>query len=160
VNNALELWGLLGASFLSSTVLPGGSEIAFIALATTQRHELVTLVAVATVGNSLGGMTSWGIGRLLPVAPDKRSGADSSAIQTESSQVPQVPQVPQVLTRAEKARETIRRFGAVALLVSWVPIVGDPLCVAAGWARIGWLRALAFITLGKCARYAALAWFI
>ena len=152
VNNALELWGLLGASFLSSTVLPGGSEIAFIALATTQRHELATLVVVATIGNSLGGMTSWGIGRLLPVARGKRSGADNPEIQTESTQVPQVP------TRAEKACETIRRFGAVALLASWVPIVGDPLCVAAGWARIGWLRALVFITLGKCVRYAALAW--
>ena len=46
--------------------------------------------------------------------------------------------------------------GAPVLLLSWVPIIGDPLCVAAGWLRVHWLPALIFITVGKTARYAAL----
>jgi len=50
----------------------------------------------------------------------------------------------------------VRRFGAPVLLLSWLPVVGDPLCVAAGWLRLPWIAAFMFIALGKGLRYAAL----
>ena len=50
-------------------------------------------------------------------------------------------------------RDRIRRYGSPVLLLSWVPVIGDPLCAAAGWLRISWHRALLFIAAGKIARY-------
>ena len=47
----------------------------------------------------------------------------------------------------------IRTYGSPALLLSWLPVIGDPLCAAAGWLRVPWYRALLFIALGKIARY-------
>jgi membrane protein YqaA with SNARE-associated domain len=54
----------------------------------------------------------------------------------------------------------IQRWGSPALLFSWLPLAGDPLCVAAGWLRIHWLASLLFIGVGKTARYAALLYMI
>ena len=59
--------------------------------------------------------------------------------------------------RVERALDGIRRYGAPALLLSWVPIVGDPLVAAAGLARVGWLPFLVFVAVGKAARYAVVA---
>ena len=56
----------------------------------------------------------------------------------------------------QRALARIRRWGSPLLLLSWLPLVGDPLCVAAGWAGVRLLPATLFITLGKGARYAAL----
>lgn len=133
---ALEFWaelgGLFGIAFLSATLLPGGSEIAFVALAVKGDIGLELLVLAATLGNSLGGMSSWLIGRLL--APGQPCSAN-----------------------VERALGRIRRFGAPLLLAGWVPFVGDPLCLAAGWTRIAWVPALTYITLGKALRYGGLA---
>jgi len=52
-----------------------------------------------------------------------------------------------------KAIERLRRWGAPVLLLSWLPIIGDPLCVAAGWLRIHWLLSLMLIGIGKTVRY-------
>ena len=81
-------------------------------------------LAVATLGNTLGGTSSYLIGRLVP---DRKLGG--------------------------RALEWVRRWGAPVLLLSWVPIIGDALCVAAGWLRLNvWLSVL-FMALGKFARY-------
>lgn len=123
------LLGALGlTSFLAATVLPGGSEVAFVALLRARPALASEAVVVATVGNTLGGLTSVGLGRLLPVAPQ---GA---------------------------GLERVRRFGPSALLFAWLPLVGDALCVAAGWLRLPWLASTAWMAAGKGARYLALAW--
>lgn len=133
--DAYGLPGLFLSAFLSSTLLPGGSEALLAALALHGAHEPLALLAVATVGNALGGMTSWGIGWWLARRfPDRTLEGHHH----------------------QRAAERLRRWGSPLLLLSWLPVVGDPLCVAAGWLRMGWLPSLIFIALGKGARYALL----
>ena len=123
------LAALFAAAFVSSTVLPANSEIVLLAVLKAFPERLVEAIVVATVGNTLGGMTTYGIGRLLP-----------------SRKMP-----------ATRALVWVRRYGAWALLLSWVPFVGDALCAAAGWLRLGAVSSLAAIALGKLARYLAVA---
>jgi membrane protein YqaA with SNARE-associated domain len=52
----------------------------------------------------------------------------------------------------------VRRFGALALLLSWLPVIGDAMCAAAGWLRVPWWAATIAMAAGKLARYLALAW--
>ena len=133
----LELWALFVSSFLSATLLPGGSELIFTLLALRSVSDVALLVLVATVGNSLGGMTSWAIGRALP----------NSRVVSKLKERPTL----------GRSLACIRRHGAPVLLAAWVPVVGDSLCVAAGWFRLGWISSMIYITLGKAMRYIALA---
>ncbi len=87
----------------------------------------ILLIIVATVGNTLGGVTNIIIGRLLP-------------------------QLKQQTGHAIAVR-WLQRYGLAALLFSWVPVVGDLLCVLAGWLRMPWVRAAVFIGIGKALRY-------
>jgi membrane protein YqaA with SNARE-associated domain len=122
-----SLWALFASSFLAATLLPGGSEAVLFGVLKLHPTQLWTALAVATLGNTLGGLSSYVIGRLIP------------------------PLRPQKQTM--KGLATVQRYGTPVLLLSWVPIVGDPLCVAAGWLRLNlWWSAL-FIALGKFARY-------
>lgn len=123
------LWGLFASAFLSATLLPGGSEAVLAYLAQMEHYNPFALLVIASAGNTLGGMSSWVIGRALPAGRIQRPDL-------------------------HPAVDRIRRYGSPVLLLSWVPIVGDPLCVAAGWLRVAWYRALLFIAAGKVARYA------
>ena len=130
-----ELWLLFSSAFISSTLLPGGSEALLLYYASEGVHDKTTLGLVATVGNALGGMTSWAIGRVIIWRfPARR-------LQEEKHQ---------------RALERIERWGSPLLLFSWLPVIGDPLCVAAGWLKVNVFKALVFITLGKAGRYAFL----
>lgn len=121
----LGLAALFLASFLSATVLPGGSEAVLIAAAYTWPDALASALILATLGNTLGGMTSYAMGRMLK-------------------------------TPALPARAAwLQRFGSPALVLSWVPVVGDALCVAAGWLRLDWRAAALWMLVGKAARYGA-----
>ena len=118
-----SLWALFASSFLAATLLPGGSEAVLFGVLKLHPDQLWTALGIATVGNTLGGMSSYLIGRVIPQKSELRGLA------------------------------AVRRYGSPALLLSWVPFVGDPLCVAAGWLRLNpWLSAL-FMVLGKFARY-------
>ena len=125
---ALGLSGLFVSAFVSATVLPGNSEIVLAALLAHAPELKWPALGVATLGNTLGGLTSYAIGRFLP-----QPKTDSRAL------------------------AIARRFGVPALLLSWVPVIGDPLCVAAGWLRLNpWLSAL-LMAVGKFARYVVIA---
>ena len=124
------LAGLFVSAFVSATVLPGNSEIVLVAFIKAFPARAAVAIAVATVGNTLGGLTTYGLGRLVP-----------------ESKVPE-----------GRALRWVRRFGAFALLLSWFPVIGDALCAAAGWLRIPWWSAALAMAIGKLARYAALAW--
>ncbi|MEM7406583.1 MAG: YqaA family protein [Pseudomonadota bacterium] len=126
-----ELAALFGAAFLAATLLPGGSEILLVAMDRGGEHPDWLLLTVASAGNTLGSMTSWLIGRLAP-------------------------QPEQFAERHARALTALRRHGAFALLLAWVPIIGDPLALAAGWLRIGFWPALLFTAIGKTARYAVI----
>jgi len=129
-----SLWGLFLSAFISSTLLPGGSEAVLVLLAAESGTDKLVLLAVATLGNTLGGMSSWGLGRVIAWRfPARRFAA-----------------------KEQRAIARLRRWGSPVLLLSWLPVVGDPLCLAAGWLRIHWLPSLAFIAAGKAARYAVL----
>ena len=122
---AAGLSGLFIASFLAATLLPGGSEAALAAFLLAHPAEVPAALFWATLGNTLGGLTSYGAGRLLP----ERS-------------LHRLPHLAQV-----------RRFGSPSLLLAWAPLVGDALCVAAGWLRLPWLPCTLFMAAGKLARY-------
>jgi membrane protein YqaA with SNARE-associated domain len=131
------LWGLFISSFISSTLFPGGSEAVLAYLSSEQQHAKWLLLLVATTGNTLGGMTSWGIGWLIAKKYPTR----------------------QLLKPGhEDAIERIKKYGSPILLLSWLPVIGDPLCVAAGWLRVHWLLALVFIGVGKAARYGVIVY--
>jgi len=123
----LELLGLLGASFVAATLFPLPSEAALFAYLQAHPDRAVLAVAVATLGNTAGGMTSYWIGRIIP---------------------------PKDL----KGLAMVRRYGAPVTFFAWLPLVGDALCVAAGWLRIRWWAALSFMAAGRLARYIVVAW--
>ncbi len=123
------LAALFASAFVSATVLPGNSEIVLVAVLRAFPERFAQAIALATLGNTLGGLTTYGVGRLIP----QRKVPDGRAL------------------------AWVRRYGAVALLLSWVPLIGDALCAAAGWLRVPlWSSALALL-IGKLARYLAIA---
>jgi membrane protein YqaA with SNARE-associated domain len=137
MGEAASLWALFAASFLAATLLPGGSEALLYAVLAQHPGVHWAALAAATAGNTLGGMTSYGIGRLLPAKAQAASARGAGA---------------RALGRA-------RRYGSPALLGAWIPFVGDPLCVAAGWLRLPWLPVLLYMAAGKLARYLVIALF-
>ncbi len=124
-----SLAALFLAAFISATVLPGNSEIVLLAVLKAHPDLEAAALALATLGNTLGGLTTYGLGRLVP----QRRPFD-----------------PRVVA-------ALRRYGAWVLLLSWVPLAGDALCAAAGWLRIPPIAATATMALGKLARYLVVA---
>ncbi len=122
-----SLAGLAAASFLSATVLPGGSEAVLLAMLLAHPEQRDTALLLATVGNTAGGMVSYAMGRFIPRK-----------------------ELPGRLA-------LVQRHGAPALLLSWVPLIGDALCITAGWLRLPPLRSAFMMALGKGARYAVIA---
>ena len=119
--------GLFIASFISATLLPGGSEVVLIAVIHKHPEMWAQAVAVATLGNTMGGMTSYLLGRLIP----NRAGA--------------------------RAVIWLHRYGYWALLFSWIPLFGDALCVAAGWMRFNPYLSMLLFAVGKLFRYLLVA---
>ena len=132
-----DLWLLLSSSFLSATLLPGGSEANLVYLLAAAEHTPATLIAVATLGNTLGGVTNYGLGVLAA------RGIRISYFEKEHRQ---------------SALNKVRRHGAWVLLMAWLPVLGDPLCLAAGYLRTRWWESLCFMAIGKCLRYVALVY--
>ncbi len=127
--------GLFAASFIAATLLPAQSELLVAALVAAGRHDVAALLLVATLGNVLGSVLNWALGRFLSAHRNHRW-----------SPVPR-----RALARAEG---WYARWGAWTLLLSWVPLVGDPLTLAAGIFRTPILRFVAIVTVAKTARYA------
>jgi membrane protein YqaA with SNARE-associated domain len=129
-------WTLFGSALLSSTLFPGGSE-ALLLYRLHQGAEPWAVVATATAGNVLGSLITYAMGYFGRGAVSKRTVAAERK-----------------LARAERG---FARFGRPALLFAWLPVVGDPLCLVAGVLKVGVGSFLLLVTLGKLARYAALA---
>ena len=116
------------SAFLAATLLPGGSEAVFAGIVALQPGLAATALLTATIANTAGGMSTYLLGRLLP-----------------RKEVP--PRLAQV-----------RRWGSASLLLSWVPLIGDALCAAAGALRLNAFACLAWMALGNGLRYAVIAW--
>nr|WP_208091897.1 YqaA family protein [Cronobacter turicensis] len=127
----MSLLSLFTSSFLSATLLPGSSEAVLVALLVSVKTSPWLLVLTATIGNSLGGLTNVILGRLFPLRESSRW--------------------------QERAQGWLQRFGAPALLLSWLPLVGDLLCLLAGWLRLPWGPVIFFLCLGKALRYIIIA---
>ena len=124
------LIALFAASFVAATLFPLPSEAALFAYLKSEPEHAALGVALATLGNTAGGMTTYLIGRLLP------------------NRVPGFRMV-----------RVLRRWGAPATFLAWLPIVGDALSAAAGWLRVNWVAALAFMAAGRLSRYLVVAAF-
>lgn len=124
---------LFAASFLSATVIPFSSEAVLAATLLSGGEPLLCFV-LATVGNTLGGMTGYALGRW-----GRRALAEKqSALRNE---------------RRQRWVDRIERHGGVAALGCWLPGVGDFIAVALGALRVAWLPTLFWMTVGKAARY-------
>lgn len=123
-----SLWTLLIGSFVSATLVPVSSEVMLFAVLKIHHDILWPALGVATLGNTAGGMLTYAMGRWIP----RREGPG-------------------------KFEAVLNRHGAATLLLSWTPFVGDTLCLAAGWLRLNWLSCLAFMAVGKGARYVVVA---
>jgi membrane protein YqaA with SNARE-associated domain len=134
-----DLWALFVSALISSTLLPGGSEVVLALLDRNGERDTVQIVLVATAGNTLGGLITFGMGWLI----SWRYPADELARPAQQMGVVRV-----------------RRWGAPVLLLSWLPIIGDPLCLAAGWLRVSPLLAALMIGGGKLLRYIAVVWLL
>ena len=131
MSDTLSLLSLFSSSFLSATLLPGNSEVVLVAMLISHISQPWLLVVIATMGNSLGGLTNVILGRFFPQRKTSRW--------------------------QEKATDWLKRYGAAALLLSWVPVIGDLLCLLAGWMRLSWGPVVIFLCLGKALRYLTIA---
>lgn len=138
MNHFWEYAGLFGASLLAATILPAQSEVILFGMLLTHHYQASLLVAVASVGNVLGSCLNWLLGRLL----------------AEFEGRPWFPVKREAIARAEG---WYHRYGRWSLLLSWAPIVGDPLTIVAGVLREPFPLFLALVTVAKVARYVAVA---
>ncbi len=131
-----DLFTLFAVSFLAATLLPLGSEWLLVAMLVNGSDPLAS-VAVATCGNSLGAGTNYLIGyrggdwlnrKLLHLNPQ----------------------------RLEQARRWFKRYGSWTLLLSWLPVIGDPLCLVSGMLKTSLLRFTLLVVCGKGLRYYSL----
>ncbi len=136
LENIIQLTGLFTSAFISATVAPGGSEAVLAYLVSLHTLSVFYLVGVATLGNTLGAMTTWWLGYLV----EKKVTFE------------------QIAKNKQRALSIFRKIGMWVLLFSWVPIIGDALCFAAGWLKLPIVPSCLLIMTGKLARYAAIAW--
>lgn len=137
-----EIAGLLGLSaFLSATLLPGSSEALLLGLLANGQGTPLVLVAFATFGNVSGALVNWVIGRFFQQYKERSW-------------------FPVRANAVDRAQAWFSRWGTWSLLLSWVPVIGDPLTLVAGLLRVSLGRFLVLVTIGKAARYGALvlAW--
>ncbi len=129
-------------SFVSATLLPLGSEPAVFGLAKINPAMFWPAILVGTVGNTLGGAVTWWMGYGAERAYEKMSHHKPLNA---------------------RALRWLERWGAKGCLLSWLPIVGDPLCAVAGWLKLPFWPCLFYMAAGKFARYvtmtSAMLWF-
>lgn len=138
VEDPLSLAGLFAVAFVAATIFPAQSEAMLVALLVVGEQSPILLVIVATIGNVLGSTTNWLLGRWIKHYRDRRW----------------FPVSDQALDRATG---WYRRWGRWSLLLSWAPIGGDALTVAAGVLREPFWSFLLLVTIAKAGRYIVLA---
>jgi len=133
----LSLSGLFISAFISSTLAPGGSEALLAYMLSEGGFQTDQLVIIATLGNTLGALTTWALGMFAA----KKYPLDH--VLSEKKQ---------------RAINYVKKWGYWALLFSWLPVIGDGFCFAGGWLKLPLLISLSAILIGKLARYALIAY--
>ncbi len=129
---------LFVTAFLAATVLPMSSEAVLSALVVGDGFDLWLLIALASIGNTLGAVVNWLLGRYCLRWRDRKWFPVSAAA-------------------LERASRWFSRYGVFSLLFAWLPVVGDPLTFVAGILRVRFALFLVLVALGKTARYIAVA---
>lgn len=132
------LYSLFILSFLASTLVPLGSEWMVVAMLLAG-EKAWAVVAVATAGNYLGALSTYWIGLYGGDFLKRR------VLRMDDAST-------------KKAEKFYHRFGSISLLFSFLPVIGDPLCLIGGVLRISFIRFTLLVAFGKLARYAAVAW--
>ncbi|HSC84443.1 MAG TPA: YqaA family protein [Pseudomonas sp.] len=122
------------AAFAAASLLPAQSEALLVALLLGGQHSAWLLLLVASSGNVLGSLLNWWLGRCIERFRQRRW-------------------FPLSERQLQKAQQAYQRYGHWSLLLSWVPIIGDPLTVVAGVMREPWWRFLLIVSLAKVGRY-------
>lgn len=130
---------LAASAFLSATLLPGTSEATFVATAAEWPDAAYSLFAVAALANTAGSIVNWWIGRHVERFAETRW-------------------FPVSKEKLARAQEIAGRYGVWTLLLAWVPVLGDPLTLAAGLMRVPFLPFALLVGTGKVLRYAVLLW--
>lgn len=131
---ALPQYGLVTLfliAFVSATLLPLGSEPALFGLLKLNPELFWPAILVATAGNTLGGAVTWAMGWESHKLVDKYRHSSTHL----------------------RALDWLERIGPKACLMSWLPVIGDPLCAVAGWLRLSFWPCLLYMAIGKLARY-------
>lgn len=175
-------------SFISATLLPLGSEPAVFGYIQLSPHMFWPAVLIATLGNTLGGATSYWMGlgahkayetwkekHDAHEAEKAREAAREEGVATgvadptieqanaaalASAQPSEAPKGAPGGRWNERARAWMTRLGPPALLLSWLPVVGDPLCAAAGWLRLSFWPCVIYMAIGKFGRYVTMTAFL
>ncbi|TDF86390.1 YqaA family protein [Pseudomonas sp. H9] len=134
----LSEWALFFSAFGAATLLPLQSEAVLVGLLLRDPQAVFTLVLIATLGNVLGSIVNWLLGRGIEHLRDRRWFPFSAA-------------------QLDKAQQRYQRYGQWSLLLSWMPVIGDPLTLIAGIMREPFWRFVLLVTLAKAGRYAVLA---
>ncbi|MHC6226407.1 YqaA family protein [Pseudomonas sp. X10] len=134
----LSLWALFLSAFGAATLLPLQSEAVLVGLLLRQPDAVVILLLVATLGNVLGSIVNWLLGRAIEHLRERRWFPFSAA-------------------QLQRAQQRYQRWGQWSLLLSWMPIIGDPLTLIAGIMREPFWRFVLLVTLAKGGRYLVLA---
>jgi len=132
------LGALFLVSFVSATLLPLGSEPALFGLLKLNPDLFWPAIGVATLGNTLGGALSWAMGLGSHQVVDNYRHSSTHL----------------------KALDWLARLGPKACLLSWLPLVGDPLCAVAGWLRLPFWPCLGYMAIGKLLRYVVMTVFL
>ncbi len=130
----LAISSLFFSAFISATIAPGGSEAVLVYWVNESVLSPKMLVFVATIGNTLGAITTWVMGWFLSI----KFPVDSALSKDK-----------------QRAVDWVRKWGRIALLFSWAPVIGDALCFAGGWLRLPVVTSILIIMVGKALRYAA-----
>ena len=129
---SLGFTGLFLLTFLSATILPILSE-AFLLAMLAKGFDPMTCLTIATIGNSLGGITNYGIGKLGNLKWLQKLGINELKLQ--------------------KYNPKIAKYGSWLALISWIPVIGDPLVIGLGFFRVSFTKVLILLVLGKFLRY-------
>jgi membrane protein YqaA with SNARE-associated domain len=132
---------LFTSALLAATLIPAQSEALLVSFLLNGEDSFWLLMAVATFGNTLGSVINWWLGRYLEHFHDKRW-------------------FPVKAATLARAQQQFQRFGWWSLLLSWLPVVGDPLTVVAGVMRMPLLPFVAVVALAKGGRYLVLGWLV
>jgi len=156
----IGLSAIFVVSLVSATLLPMGSEPAVFAYVKLAPDMFWPAVLVATVGNTAGGAISYAMGLGAQRALERWQSKHPHV----SAEVAEgAPPGPMQGRWNERARVWLHRMGPPALLLSWLPAVGDPLCAVAGWLRLAFWPCVFYMAIGKFLRYlvmtAGLLWF-